>query len=213
MSLSKLTEINSWGINENLCMMAAVMPMMSEEQWDYCTLGNTMDVRDVFKKALGLKTEDIFEDGISAQDMHRVFTYIVLENEKRGVKIGFVWRRVRPTGGFQVGRLKDFLLSRKGRYVLLGKTKEKSEDWERLMKRLKKAKEPDVQLVLYAKTSDKVPKSKVDHAMGLLVEDDKITCFNNGYKKGMLPYTVINIATQMESISEGYYVDLFKLYG
>lgn len=194
-------------------MMAAVMPMMSEEQWDYCTLGNTLDVREVFKTALGLKTEEIFEDGISAKDMHRVFSHIVLENEKRGVKLGFVWRRVRPTGGFQVRHLREFLLSRKGRYVLLGKTKEKSDEWEKLIKRLKKAKGPDAQLAAYSKTSDKVPKSKVDHAMGLFVEDDKISCFNNGYKKGMLPFTVINIATQMESISEGYYVDLFKLYG
>lgn len=145
--------------------------------------------------------------------MHTVFSHIVLENEKRGIKLGFVWRRVRPTGGFRVSRLKEFLLSRKGRYVLLGKAKDRSEDWESLMKRLKKAKEDDVQLTLFAKTSDKVSKKRMDHAMGLYVDDDKILCFNNGYKRGMLPYTVLNIASQMESINEGYYVDLFKLYG
>jgi hypothetical protein len=194
-------------------MMAAVMPMMTEEQWDYCTLGSTTDVREVFKNALGLESGEIFDDGISAKDMHRVFSYIVIENEKRGIKLGFEWRRVRPTGGFKVSRLKEFLLSRKGRYVLLGKAKDRSEDWENLMKRLKKAKEDDVQLTLYAKTSDKVSKKRMDHAMGLYVDDDKILCFNNGYKRGMLPYTVLNIASQMESINEGYYVDLFKLYG
>lgn len=49
----RLSEINSWGITENLCMVAAFMPMMNEEQWEYCTLGNTKDVRVVFKDALG----------------------------------------------------------------------------------------------------------------------------------------------------------------
>ena len=68
-------------------------------------------------------------------------------------------------------------------------------------------------MTLYAKTSDKVSKKMVDHAMGLYVEDDKMSCFNNGYRSGMLPYTVLNIASQMESINEDYYVDLFKLYG
>ena len=142
-----------------------------------------------------------------------MFTYIVLENEKRGIKLGFVWRRIRLDGGFEVNRLDEFLLSRKWRYVLLGKTKEKNDDWERLMKRLKKAKEEDIQLMLYAKTSDKMSKKMVDHAMGLYVEDDKMSCFNNGYRSGMLPYTVLNIASHMESINEGYYVDLLKPYG
>ena len=122
--------MKSWGISENLCMLAALMPMMSEEQWDWFTMGNTMDVREVVKKALGLKSEEIFEHGISAQDIYRVFTYIVLVNEKRGIKLGFVWRRIRPDGGFEVSRLNEFLLSRKRRYVLLGKTKEKNDDWE-----------------------------------------------------------------------------------
>ena len=194
-------------------MMAAVLPMMSEEQWGYCTLGNTMDVREVFKEALGVNSEDIFEDGISAKDMYTVFTHIVLENEKRGIKLGFVWSRVRPTGGFNVSRMDEFLLSRKGRYVLLGKAKDRSEEWERLMKRLKKAKEQDVQLKIFAKTSDKVSKKRIDHAMGLYVESDKMSCFNNGYARGVMPFTVLNIASQMESINEGYYVDLFKLYG
>ena len=77
---------------------------------------------------------------------------------------------------------------------------------------MKKAKKHYNQLSLFAKTlSDKVPKEKMDHAMGLLVESE-ITCFNNGYKSGMLPYSVMNVATQMESINEGYYVDLFKIY-
>ena len=80
------------------------------------------------------------------------------------------------------------------------------------MTRIKKAKEHTEQLRVYAKTSsDKVSKSRMDHAMGLHV-DDKITCFNNGYRTGMLPYSVINTASQIESIGEGYYVDLFKLY-
>ena len=81
------------------------------------------------------------------------------------------------------------------------------------MKRLKREKEEDVQLMLYAKTSDKVSKKRTDHAMGLHVEDDEMSCFNNGYTRGMMPYTVLSIASQMESINEGYYVDLFKLYG
>ena len=54
--MSQLPEINSWGKSENLCMMAAVLPMMSEVQWGYCTLGNTMDVREVFKEALGVNS-------------------------------------------------------------------------------------------------------------------------------------------------------------
>jgi hypothetical protein len=211
---NRLLEINSWGIAENLCMVAAFMPMMNEEQWEYCTLGNTKDVRVVFKVALGLGIDDTFEDGISAKDMFRVLSYIVTENEKRGVKLGFTWARVRPTGGFNVSRLRKFLLSRKGKYILMGKTKEKSEVWEKLMTRIKKAKEHSEQLRVYAKTSsDKVPKSRMDHAMGLHVDDDKISCFNNGYRTGTLPYSVVNIASQMESIGEGYYVDLFKLYG
>ena len=212
MSDVRLKEMKSWGTDDNVCMIAAVMPMMNEEQWEYCTMGNTIDVRDVFKTALGLNVDEKFEDGISARDMHKVFSYVVEENYKRGIKLGFEWRRLRPTGGFQVSRLKEFLLSRKGRYVLLGKTKEKNDKWEALIKRLKKAKKHDNQLSLYAKTSsDKVPKEKMDHAMGLLVESE-ITCFNNGYKSGMLPYSVMNMATQMESINEGYYVDLFKIY-
>jgi hypothetical protein len=205
--------MKSWGLSENLCMLAALMPMMSEEQWDWFTMGNTMDVRAVVKKALELKDDHIFEHGISAKDIYRVFIYVVMENEKRGIKLGFVWSRVRPTGGFQVSRMREFLLSRKGRYVLLGKAKDRSDEWEKLMKRLKREKEEDVQLMLYAKTSDKVSKKRIDHAMGLHVEDDKMSCFNNGYTRGMMPYTVLSIASQMESINEGYYVDLFKLYG
>ena len=50
-------EMKSWGISENLCMLAALMPMMSEERWDWFTMGNTMDVREVVKKALRLKTD------------------------------------------------------------------------------------------------------------------------------------------------------------
>ena len=45
------------------------------------------------------------EHGISAKDIYREFIYVVLENEKRGFKLGFVWSRVRRTGGFQVSRL------------------------------------------------------------------------------------------------------------
>ena len=192
-------------------MIAAVMLMMDEKQWEYMTMGNTRDVRDVFKTAMGKEVDDTLDEGISARDMFTVFSYVADENYRRGIRLAFEWKRVRPEGRFRVGRLDEFLVNREGKYVLLGRTKRKNAVHYALIKRLKKTRIED-QLSVFAETSsDKVDKSNMDHAMGLHVEKDKITCYNNGYKSGMLPYSVLNVATQMESIIEGYSVDLYEI--
>ena len=48
MAMSRLAGIKSWGTTEGVCMIAAVMPMMDEKQWEYMTMGNTRDVREVY---------------------------------------------------------------------------------------------------------------------------------------------------------------------
>ena len=39
MAMSRLADIKSWGTTEGGCMIAAVMPLMNERQWDVYDYG------------------------------------------------------------------------------------------------------------------------------------------------------------------------------
>ena len=88
------------------------MSLMNERQWEYMTMVNTRDVREVFKRAMGKEVDDTFEEEISARDMFTVFNYVADENYRRGIRLAFEWKRVRPEGRFRVGRLDEFLVNR-----------------------------------------------------------------------------------------------------
>ena len=191
----------------------------------------TRDAREVLRKAMDKLDTDKLSRGVCPYDVLCWLQYVQSQNfVKRGIKLKFLWRPVKPRGGFTVVNIYKDILSRDGNYVLIGAAKRKNAVWYALMSRLgggkknnkkkkgKKVKKVVVKelseeqkLSIYSVIADDVKRSRCDHAMGLQVRNGVGTCFNNGYANGSASFSVGNLAKQMIGLKACYVVALDRV--
>lgn len=76
--------------------------------------------------------------------------------------------------------------------------------------KLRSEKNVDDHLEMNADYAEKSTVKLVDHAMGLKVDGNAVTCFNNGYTPGFSEYSVYKVATQIANLVDCYVLNLQK---
>ena len=181
------------------------------------TCGDTLEPRELFKSIMDEENGRTLLKGASSENAHQFLLQIVKNNEARGKRVGYTFKRMgynrKTAKRWTVMDVEKSCLRKKGMYVIFGKSKMANPKHVQLMSKLKKLereRKHDEILEEYAAIADGC--SKLDHAVGIKVDDDlNATLICNGCRDGAKTFTMVNLADRMEDLCICYEYDLFEL--
>jgi hypothetical protein len=176
----------------------------------------------VLKMSMGKLMTDKLVRGINPEGVFDWLEYVRVYWANVGVELGFTWKSVKVRGGF-VRNMVPGVISRVGKYVLLGQAMRKNTVYSDLVMRFaggkknKKAKKgkkvvvtEEDKMAMYTKVAAKCKRSQCDHAMGLRVTKRDAMCYNNGSTIYRTKFCAENMAKCMMGLKVCYVVDLFE---
>ena len=128
--------------NEKLSLLAALWGVANDNLKKLITNGGETDVKDMFKHSMVKAKDDSLINGAGADDVRKFLKGVVKANKAKGINVGFKSRKKigvidRVAGSFNVQSLRTRMLSRKDRYVFLGRAKRNNEVHVKMMKSMK----------------------------------------------------------------------------
>lgn len=164
-------------------------------------------MRDQFKEAFGIGHGRAFIYGTTHADAHTFFRHVAAKHYKKSkTVVKFMFKRCGGNKQWNVSMLQD-QLSRKGKYVFFGATRNTSDSHKKQFASLKKAaKDKQSVLEVWSKSNTLVS----DHAVSVVVDDkSEGLIYDNGCTSGEKIYSVLNVAERMRSISDCFVLDLY----
>jgi hypothetical protein len=196
--------------SKNLCMVAAMVLPLSVEQQEWVRMGG--DAGNVFKASLGLESDNKLLYGTSVEDAVQFMKYVCAANKKRGIKLGYEFRRVSGRYGvsrrWNVKSMMETVVKRRGIYVMFGKAKRANAIHKALLKRIKSANCVGDELEIYSKVAQGM--SRKDHAVSIRSDCDGVRLYDNACIKGSVEFNITNLASKMIDLTNCYYFDLYK---
>jgi hypothetical protein len=169
-------------------------------------MNGTISVRDQFKEAFGIGHGRAFVYGTTHADAHTFFRHVAAKHYKKSkTVVKFMFKRCGGNKKWNVGMLKD-QLSRKGKYVFFGATRNTSDAHKKQFASLKKVAGDDEKIEVWNKSKTLV----MDHAVSVVVDEkSEGKIYDNGCTSGEKIYSVLNVAERMRSITECFVLDLY----
>lgn len=182
--------------NEMSCNLAVVSMQMN----------GTLDVRDVFKEAMGESRGKHFVRGTTSTDAHRFFQHISkMHYKKNKTMVKYAFKKCGGQEAWSVLNLEK-QLSRKGKYVFFGATRTTGDSHKKQLKTVTKATAEDKVAIW-----DKSGTVRMDHAIGVTVDDHwQGKIYDNGCKPtGEKVLSIQHLADRMRSLNECYVMELY----
>ena len=174
-------------------------------------MNGTIGVRDVFKEALGVGHGRNFIRGTTKTDAHSFFQHVANLHWKRDKTIvRYSFKQCGINQLWDVGRLQK-QLSREGKYVFFGATRNTSDSHQAQLKGLKRARTGE------NKSDEKLIKLWLSgsvllntHAVSIVIDSNLMgRIYDNGCTSGEKIYSVSNIAERMRSLTECFVFELW----
>jgi hypothetical protein len=122
-----------------------------------------------------------------------------------GVELGFTWKSVKVRGQF-VRNMVPGVISRVGKYVLLGQAMRKNTGTVKAKKGKKVVVTEEDKMAMYTKVAAKCKRSQCDHA----VTKRDAMCYNNGSTTYRTKFCAENMAKCMMGLKVCYVVNMFE---
>ena len=174
-------------------------------------MNGTMGIRDVFKEALGVGHGRNFIRGTTKTDAHAFFQHVAnLHWEKDRSVVRYSFKKCGINQVWDVGRLQK-QLSREGKYVFFGATRNTSDSHQAQLKGLKRARteengSDDKLIALWLSASVLLN----THAVSIVINSDlEGKIYDNGCTSGEKIYSLANIAERMRCLSECFVLELW----
>lgn len=174
-------------------------------------MNGTMGIRDVFKEALGVGHGRNFIRGTTKTDAHTFFQHVAnLHWEKDRSVVRYSFKKCGINQVWDVGRLQK-QLSREGKYVFFGATRNTSDSHQAQLKGLKRARteengSDDKLIALWLSASVLLN----THAVSIVINSDlEGKIYDNGCTSGEKIYSLANIAERMRCLSECFVLELW----
>ena len=194
----------------NLCMVAAMVLPLSVEQQEWIRMGG--DAGNMFKASLGLESDNKLLCGTSVEDAVQFMKFVCAANKKRGIKLGYEFRRVSGRHGlsrrWNVKSVMETGVKRRGIYVMFGKAKRSNAIHKAFLKRIKSATCVGDELEIYSKVAQGM--SRKGHAISIRSDCDGVRLYDNAFVKGSVEFDITNLASKMIDLTNCYYFDLYK---
>jgi hypothetical protein len=168
-------------------------------------MNGTMDVRDVFKEAVGEQGRN-FIRGTNSTDAHLFFRHVLsLHYKKNKTIITYKFKQLGFNNNWDM-QLLEKNLSKKGKYVFFGATRKNNESHNVLLKSISSQCSDTDKIETWIKGKQ----IQNDHAIGVDIDDNmQGTIYDNGCTKGEKFFTIQNLATRMRWMNQCYLMDLF----
>ena len=177
----------------------------------YFQMKGTISVRDMFKESLGVGYGRNFIRGTTKTDAHAFLQHVAnvhWHRDKTVVRYSF--KQCGIDHFWDVGSLQK-QLSREGKYVFFGATRNTSDSHKAQFKSLKRARTEadgsDEKLIALWLSASVLLNT---HAVSVVIDSDlEGTIYDNGCTSGEKIYSVANIAERMRSLTECYVLELW----
>jgi hypothetical protein len=176
-------------------------------------MNGTMGIRDMFKESLGVGHGRNFIRGTTKTDAHLFLQHVAnvhWHRDKSVVRYSFKQCGIDQL--WDVGRLQK-QLSREGKYVFFGATRNTSDSHKAQLKSLKRARtevdgsdEKLIELWLSASVLLNT------HAVSVVIDSNlEGKIYDNGCTSGEKIYSIVNLAERMRSLTECFVLELSVL--
>lgn len=170
-------------------------------------MNGTMDVRDVFKDAVGEQGKN-FVRGTTSTDAHKFLRHVsTLHYRATGSIVKYSFKQLGFNSTWDM-KLIESNLCRKGKYVFFGATRKNNESHKRLL----------TSITAQTTDTDKIDswiKGKPihnDHAVGVDVDEHMNgTIYDNGCVGGEKVFSIQNLATRMRWMNQCFLMDIYKM--
>jgi hypothetical protein len=179
--------------------------MINDVNW--LQMNGTEEVRHVFKTALGVGYGKNFVRGTTKTDAHTFLKHVCDQYTLRYKKsVHYSFKECSRQKSWNVGRLEK-QLSRQGKYVFFGATRNTSDSHKAQFRGLKKEKSPAEAVKKWLDASVLLN----THAVSVVIDSNcDGVIYDNGCTSGEKVYSVLNIAERMRSLSECYVLELWQ---
>ena len=170
-------------------------------------MNGTMDVRDVFKTAVGEQGRN-FVRGTTSTDAHKFFRHVSkMHFEATGILIRYKFKKLGFNNIWDMHSIEKNLCN-KGKYVFFGATRKNNVSHKRLLTSISAQSSDSDKLHSWIQGKNRLN----DHAIGVEVDEHMNgTIYDNGCVGGEKFFSFQNLATRMRWMNQRFFMDLYVM--